>query len=475
MFDWEWECFEDLVNNGTFTITDIGPLRAPIRTFVVSRDDKLRLVLETKADQNASSNVPDHPLGTVRNNSDTVTFSGMMGSIVAHGVQPGSYSTVLSANPAEREFREVSRIHTLEGSLSSSGKQVTCVIDWLTNVNNSFVWPHFSEDDADNTKTRRLHDGVNGINIKSSSNRGDRSRNCVRFAVDGHQIYLATCKPSQAKKLTDPGFILYEGNTSKEFRKKILDCVSYALGVYLVRLGSSSFDEDWNMVSFDAVSAYALGGKAFEHGALPPAPLGFKYRFEIDPPHLVRMVSSLYKAYDSLRLGSLCWAYWHAVCATPHIAAVHFGAAIEALQASYLGANKGVIKTTLLEKDSWAVLSGIIGSAIAQLTEDEETLNVFRNKMGDFNNPPLGVVTDRLLEVLHLHLGEREKNAWKRRNDAGHGNEVHPEGYVELIMDIKLLQLRFNKMVLAMTGASDLFNDHFTIDHPIRKLGDPVT
>jgi len=29
-------------------------------------------------------------------------------------------------------------------------------------------------------------------------------------------------------------------------------------------------------------------------------------------------------------------------------------------------------------------------------------------------------------------------------------------------------------MILAITGASDFYNDYFTIGHPIRKLGDPV-
>ena len=460
MFDWEWESFEDLINNRAVTITDVGPLRAPIRTFVVRRDEKLKLVLETQADQKAESRMLAHPLGTVRANSDTVTFSGGMGTFVAHGVQPGSYSRTLGDNPAEGGLREVSSIHSLEGNLIHPGTEITYVIDWLANVSNSFVWPHFTEDNRDNTKTRRLHDGVNGIDLKSSSGGEGRSRNCVRFAVGEHVVYLATCKAPEGKQITNSGFILYEGNPPKELRKKIVDCVSFALGVFLVRLGSSSFDKDWNKVSFDAISAYALGGKAFEHGALPPAPLGMRYQLEITPPLLDRMVSALFKGYESLRLGSLCWAYWHAVCATPHIAAVHFGAAIEALQASYLEANKGVIKTALIGKESWAILSNTCRTAIEGLAEDEATKSVLRNKVGDFNNPPQGVITDRLLEVLHLNLGERERKAWKRRNDAGHGNELDPEGYIELIRDIKLLRIRFNRLLFAMTGATDFYNDH---------------
>jgi hypothetical protein len=186
------------------------------------------------------------------------------------------------------------------------------------------------------------------------------------------------------------------------------------------------------------------------------------------------MVSALYEHYDSLRFGSLCWAYWHAVAATPHIAGVHFGAAIEALQTAYLKANKGAIKTSLIGKESWGALSNSVLKTIDELAEDEAVLQILRDKVGDLNKPPHGVITDRLLEILHLQLGERERKAWKRRNDAGHGNEIDPDGYIELIRDIKLLQIRFNKMIFAITGASDLYNDYFTINHAMRKLGDPV-
>jgi len=189
---------------------------------------------------------------------------------------------------------------------------------------------------------------------------------------------------------------------------------------------------------------------------------------------LVRMVSALYKHYDSLRLGSLCWAYWHAAAATPHIAAVHYGAAVEALQAAYLEANKDAIKTSLLEKDVWRSLSAKLLSAVGETPVDESVRQVLKNKVGDFNKPPHSVITHRLLQVLNLQLGEREKSAWKRRNDAGHGNEQDPDGYIELIRDIKLLRIRFNRILLAITGASDSYNDDFTINHAVRMLGEAV-
>jgi hypothetical protein len=182
----------------------------------------------------------------------------------------------------------------------------------------------------------------------------------------------------------------------------------------------------------------------------------------------------MYKHYDSLRLGSLCWAYWHAAAATPHIAAVHWGAAIEALQAAYLDTDKGAIQNTLIEKDAWRALSGKFNAAVNELMVDEDIRAVLRNKVGSFNNPPQAIITERLVKVLKLQFGEREKTAWKRRNDAGHGNAIDPDGYIELIRDIKLLRIRLHKLLFAMTGASDSYNDDFTIGHAVRKLGEPV-
>lgn len=474
MCEWDWESFESLINNGRFSITDVGPLRGPIRSFTVKRDEKLRLILETKADQNAKSTVPDHPPGTVRANTDTVSLAGPFGSIVAHGVQPKHYSRKISDNPAEGELQEIADIHSFEATLVSSGKPAAYVIEWLANVTDSFVWPHLTDDKTTKNRTRRLHDRVVGVDMKSASDWGGGNRNCVRFTVDGCVIYLSTCKAADAQQVRRPGFILYEGNPSHDFQRKIVDCLSFALGVYLVRLGTSSFDEDWSLVASNPVSAYALGDRAFEQAAVTPAPLGFKFEREIDPQVLVRMVSALYREYDALRFGSLSWAYWHAMAATPHIAAVHYGAAIESLQAAYLEANKGAVKTTIMDRDMWQILSSKIIAVIDDLPVDESARQILRNKVGDFNKPPQNMITERLLEVLKLQLGEQEKKAWKRRNDAGHGNVIDPNGYVELIKDIKLLRIRFHKILFAITGASDFYNDDFTLHHAVRKLGEPV-
>jgi len=47
MIPWQWECFERYTHSGVFGVTDAGPLLSPIRTFKITRNCKLGLVLET--------------------------------------------------------------------------------------------------------------------------------------------------------------------------------------------------------------------------------------------------------------------------------------------------------------------------------------------------------------------------------------------------------------------------------------------
>jgi hypothetical protein len=71
-------------------------------------------------------------------------------------------------------------------------------------------------------------------------------------------------------------------------------------------------------------------------------------------------------------------------------------------------------------------------------------------------------------------LGEREKMAWKQRDIAAHAKEIKEHDYIRLLKDIKLLKLRFHRMLLAITNASDSYIDYYTLGLPQRPLRDPI-
>jgi hypothetical protein len=433
------------------------------------------LILETVSGQDAKSNAISHPPGTVRPNTDTATLLGIAGTttVTLTGVQPLTYLRSISPNPALGELQERSRIHALTGNTPNQNEP-KYIIDWLANVEGHFIWPDTTDKALVTTKTLTIGRGENAPTLTHTGKQGGGSRNCVKLNVDGNEIYLCTTASQSAKEIKKPGFILYVGTPTEEFREKVRTCLSFSLGVYFVHLGHSTFCKDWGLVSFKAIRAYALGGRAFEIPSTPPAPLGMKYEWEIDRAVLSRMVNSIYAHYDALNFLSLNWAFWHAVCATPHIAAVHYGAAVEALQRAYVKHNPTTYQTTLLCHGHWRILKRAADAAPAAMPISDQTKKILQNKISGLNSKPQSVLLDEVLSTLGLTLSPLEQAAWKRRHNAGHGIYAKLDDSARLIMETKLLRLRFNRMVFAITKASDTYYDYYTLNRPIRKLRDPI-
>jgi hypothetical protein len=243
--------------------------------------------------------------------------------------------------------------------------------------------------------------------------------------------------------------------------------------MYLVYLGYTSFCENWWLLRFEAVSAYSLGGRAFELPPTPPAPLGFRYEWEINRDVLSRIVNGLYTNYDGLNLGVVTWAYWHAVAASPHIAGAHFGAALESLERAYLRTSGVKVSHLLVTEPTWGNIQNSLESYIAQANLDVEVTSILKNKIGGLNNAPQSIVASNILSSLGLIFERHENEAASLiRNKSAHGKDDEVD--VEWIRSLKIVRIRFHRMLLAMTGASDWYYDYFTIGCPTRKLLDPI-
>jgi hypothetical protein len=479
MSNWDSESFDGIINHGHFKITDPGPLHTPIRSFSVRRNDKLELVLETHCDEDAKSTAIEHPAGTVRMNTDAIELTSI-GDVKARavGVQPLRVLTSINYETGARGLREESRIFQyIEGTMPVDA-EIAYTIDWLENVQGrDFVWPDTIKNTKEITETRTIgHDG--GITLSSVDEDRSFGQGCVGFSVAGIKLYLCTSwrdKPAEGSK---PGCIVYTGAPNEDTKLKIRTALSYALGVYLVYLGSTTYSSEWHTIYFKSVSAYSIGRRVFDLPVLPPAPLGSRFEHEITSAALSRMVNGIHSHYDELKFGSLSWAYWHALCATMHIAAVHFGAAIEALQRNYVSAHPQNFKTTLVsDPATWRTLSCDMRRAISNLSISDEDKRILGDKLGNLNETPRGVIMDRLLKSINIKLGADERRAWRRRNDAAHGNEVKQEEQIQIIRDSKLLRGIFDRMLLRIINGSDSYHDYYTIGSTgpsIRNLSDPV-
>lgn len=473
---WDHEFAVPFINEGHFRVTDPGPLRAPVLDFSLRRDEALDLILETRTAPDAKSTAPEHPSGTVRIATECASLENIGGvKVRLMGVIP--YQVRISTNyrTGRDEHVEETKIHALE-AVVRSGLEERYTIDWFENLPSSpFVWPDFFKTKIETATTRKFCLGDDGITLFSTDSAGSSSRAAAKIVIAGTEVYVCALRRRDNDDLVKPGCIIYVGNPDEELRKKVRTAVSFALGVYLVDLGSAVYSKDWEIISFKSRSAYSIDRKVLDLAVLPPAPLGARWQHEIDRVPFTRLVNAVFHNYEALDFGNLSWAYWHALCATPHIASVHFGAAIEMLLRQYAATKPDRFPQGIIaDRAIWKQLSAEVGEAIAKLETSEEKKNALRENIGGLNRVHQRDIMEAILKDIGIGLGADESQAWKRRNDAAHGIATEDGEELDVIRDIKLLNVMFHRMLLRIINGADTYHDYATSGFPIRKLVDPV-
>ncbi len=475
MIDWEWESFEHYMTSKEFNFTDVGPLCGPIRNFTLARNEKLTLVLDAESAADSTSNAAQYPLGTVRLSEENATLLNATGEVTAtlFGVQPHSPERTYNVKTSGGKTRQIASMHRLKGEALNPNEAVY-TIEWLSNVSRHYFWPNTTDIDEITTKNIKLGQEDDAPVMKHKLTRGGGARNCAKLTVAGHTLYLCHMGDEKAAKVRDPAFILYVNAPPYEIREKIRIILSYLMGSYFAYLGYSTFCKDWHLKEYEAVSSYALGGRAYEMPPCPPASMGTKFERGIDQQVLSKMATAIFTHYDDLNFRSLHWALYHALAATSHIAPVHYGAAIEALQKAYVEANPKKFKTALMEKEEFAKVQGAALEALETSKAEPSEKTIMTNKISNLNSKPQSRLVEEVMADLGLQLSGIEMEAWQHRNNAGHGKAAKPEDSAKLIRETKLLWVRFNRMLLAMTGASDVYIDYYSLNHPHRRLPDEV-
>jgi hypothetical protein len=456
--------WEDLESD-SFSIVDAGPLRTPIQNFSINRDKKLNLVLETVIDRKAVIPSAAGPDGNASSNGISVTLSNNLDTEVV-----ASHVRIYCLSESSDGMRQTSFFNRLQGAIGVPHDPAYAV-DWLANVSSKgwFFWPEVIDEPFESLE----FESVEGESILKTSPRPRKGvdGHCVTLRVDGYQVCLYATHRVTENGVVHPGYILYTPAPTESYRQKIRDCLSFSLGIYLVYLGHSQLHKDGSLLSFEAINGYSLDGRAFELPRARPSPLSTEPK-EIDRNALQRMVTSLYSHYDTIGFEQLTWAYWHAVCAMPHIAAAHYGAALEALQRSYFrtAANQG--STKIVDESMWDIVSTSLEASLANLNLPSKLHDIFKNKIGNLNSRSQHSMGQALIDDLGLVLSSREKQAYQARHISAHGKDKDID--FEWMRDLLLLRIRLHRILLAMTNGSDEYYDYFTAGTPVRRLQEPV-
>jgi hypothetical protein len=459
----------DLLNEGHFKITNLGPLHAPIHGFSIRRDDKLRLIVETETPLDAKSTAPQYPQGTVRFNTDQVELVNADGiKAVLTGVQ--THSVAIHGD----RLKEIAQVHELTVTPPDAVK-AAYTIEWLENLSaNSFTWPDSIRTVADSSIAFNITLTNDGVTFSGAELRDGMSWAAIKLPVAGHDLYVCALAPEYSDANVKPGCMIYVGIPDEMSRKQIRTALSFALGVYLVELGHTSYDERLRLVSATLRAAYSLDKRAFDLAPLPPAPLSNRnIRNDLERTALTRTVNALVAGYSILDLGNLAWAYWHACIATVHIAPAHFGASIEALQRGYSKIHPDTISTRIVAREKWKELQAAIVRVIADADISEDSKQALTENLRGINRVSQRTSLKAVLHAIDLELGSDEDAAWKRRNDAAHGLPI-PEGdELIAIRDTKLLKGLFHRMLLRISNAADSYVDYASLNMPYRKLREP--
>jgi hypothetical protein len=467
----------ELLRDGFFQITEPGPLHAPILSFSIQRNEKLELILETRTPTDAKSAAQNYLSGTVRLNTDTVELTNVAASkATLIGVQPYRYEIANHYMEQRHELREFATVHRINAVIRDDTKPAYTV-DWVDNLPRSpFTWPDTVKTSTSTSETMSIGLGDDGITWSHEDGREGFGRSVAKLTISGADAYVCAGAGAEMEPGPKRGCIIYVGAPDADFRKKVRNALSFALGVYLVDLGSTVYNENWESLSFGLRRGYSIDGKVFDLPVLHPAPLHPNWQHGIERLPLNRAVNSIFAKYDELDFGNLAWAYWHAVCATPHIAGVHFGAAIEALQRQFIEANSTKILTKIIpDKAIWKKFREEVEQLIAALNLPDESKLALNENIGTLNRVHQRAKMKAILHEINIELGAAEELAWKRRDDAAHGNAMEPGEELPLIQDTKLLKIIFHRMLLRITNASGLYFDYATPGFPIRNLIDPAS
>jgi hypothetical protein len=479
---WDSEFWEGYVVPPVFRVTDPGPLHSPVTRFDLRRTKTQQLTITTRSDVNAAQEEERFPLlppGTVRRSHQTVTLRSPDAIVLLEGVEPLSWSTRRSVDGSNRsvsggECRERSSVQSLEWRPTDDG-DAHQLIEWVQNTNRHIVLPHGMRDDEQTTITRTLQGGGPEIVFKASSLRRAGSRNCLRIKIGGIELIFGqgSSRDNRTGRKCS-GFIFYPQRASSALRRKIRECLSFAMGKPLIYLGETILGSDSTPKGFRAITPNTFQDQAYSLHACPPAPIWSQYQNVMDVQLFSRIVNALFAHYDLLKFEHLSWLYWYALCSPIHAMAGQLGAAIEALQSTYRAVNKPTYATTLLNKDEFHQLSCNVTNVIDQMTITDPIKIGLRNKLSVLNQLSQSQLNDRFYDDLKLPMGVAEKEAWSRRNDSAHGNEIAADDYEDLVRDVKLLRNMLHRTILRITAASDHYVDYYSLNWPTRTLGESV-
>lgn len=468
---WEWDLCLKLIPKLHLKLDESARLPETIDEFSFARAANHQLMLVAKSKNGARPQDSKPRVGEVYRSEDSVPMQSAYGKGRISGLKRirsvtniqgvGGYSRTDSYELQDISFD------------FSAGKEVLHTIDYVANIPRSYIWLGNHEELLISTK-RASYAGEPPIIFEVEEAKASYKSSSIRIRVGGYDLVIGKYEASD-EDAQSPGYILYQGNPDGETRKQIRYSLSFAFGSPLVFFGSASFCKEGRPTSLLSVSAQTVNGRAWDIVGMPPAPITVDGTENVlDAGKVQRVAQGIKEIGELYGINVLCWRLWYAESAAYFMRPAYYGAFIEGIQKRYLEGNEEKISHTIVDRNVYKPVRKRIERLLTKLALDSEADGMFRSKLNNGNSAPQKVVSQRFYATLNLELGRTELDAWNKRNDAAHGNEISEAMLISFIRETKVLKVILNRILLRLTAGSDEYIDYFTYGHPSRLLAIPI-
>lgn len=334
------------------------------------------------------------------------------------------------------------------------------LIEFLDGLKIDHIFPHSMEINETHEKKYEFY-GANLEIIEKIISQNNFTNNSIRIKFEDDIIYIIKLG------VGNRGLILYRKNLELSKRDKIRKILSFVLGCPLVFYGYT-FVNKYMTPSY----SYLRNIHDNERGHLTinvqvPIPLSLSALNIIDFDIFESFVQELYDKYEEYDLGNIFFTYWIAVNSNSITAAVHYGAIIEKLQATYMKIHD-VNYSKILDKSVFKQLRRQLELQFDDFELTDEQKKIFLNKIGNMNTYSQKDKMDFFCNDISLLLSESEKLAWQQRNDAAHGNDIIDVN--QAWKNTLILRELVNKFLIKLLSSSDFYLTYLDGNPEIKRL-----
>lgn len=256
-------------DSGFASVTKGDFLRTPITNVSLHRNETHDLIITITSAGGDQKDNKGYPAGTVRMADESIEFKHICGAVsIAKGVihrdtntsyginQPTATVETYTANSVEIDFK-----HDVEPSYT---------IEWVGNLHTGWIWTERTKREIKEVFTHTINSGDAEITLSDFSSSGGGT-SALHVTVSGVDLYILHSIPEDRKHKN--GQIIYKGFQPDEFRKKVRNCLSFALGLPIVYYGHTGYASDWSPTFMRSVEAFSIDGSMFRLHDMPPYPV----------------------------------------------------------------------------------------------------------------------------------------------------------------------------------------------------------